>query len=328
MRPSSERKAMTPLELARLIVASCSWLGRPPAQSGRLRTAARNAVIGELRRSIAALPPLARTTDSRDTTKHWNQRRREIRQYILTRNPSAFLTWTPIVRSMTFGMLSWIRAEFEALRHSGQWNPRWRDALRENRAGLPMPSHVYPASSGTLIHHAYHVHRFEKVTGQSIDNLTNIVEFGGGYGSMARLFARLGFHGHYHIHDLPEFSALQSFYLRLVHSEIGTPEIVDSLCRITFSSRREDASPFDDRKGGSLFLATWSLGETPIWLREEWLPTIARFSFFLIGYRKRFENIDNLGWFRELARTRSDIEWRFETIPHREDEHYLIGSPV
>ena len=192
-----------------------------------------------------------------------------------------------------------------------------------------MPSCVYFVSSGTLIHHAYHVHRFESATGRSIDDLTNIMEFGGGYGSMARLVARLGFRGHYHIHDLPEFSALQRFYLRLVHSEIDAPEITDSLGRISFSSRREDASPFDETKGESLFLATWSLGETPIWLREDWLPALAKFSFFLIGFRKRFEDIDNWAWFRELASTRSDIKWRFESIPHRgESEFYLIGSPA
>jgi hypothetical protein len=192
-----------------------------------------------------------------------------------------------------------------------------------------MPSHVYPLSSGTLIHHTYHLHRFESVTGRSINDLTHIVEFGGGYGSMARLVARLGFRGHYHIHDLPEFSALQRFYLRMVQSEIDAAEIADSLGRITFSSRREDASPVSDRQGGTLFLATWSLGETPISLREEWRSTLARFSFFLIGFRTRFEDIDNLAWFRELATTRSDVEWRFEPIRHRkQNEFYLIGSPA
>ncbi len=330
MIPNSESKAgITPIELARLIVTSCAWAGHSPARWVAGRKGTRDEAIAELRRSVAALSSLEETGSPSDTSNVWSQRRREIRHYLLSRDPSALLTWTPIVRSMTFGRLPWISAEFRALRHSGQWEARWRDALGENRAGLPMPSHVYPFSSGTLIHHAYHVHRFESATGRAIGDFTEIVEFGGGYGSMARLVARLGFRGRYHIHDLPEFSAVQRFYLRLVRSEIGEGEIADTLSRITFSPLREDASPSEDQEGGTLFLATWSLAETPIWLREEWRPTLARFRFFLIGFRDRFEDIDNLAWFKDLAATRLDMEWRFEPIRHRrENQYYLIGSPA
>jgi len=135
--------------------------------------------------------------------------------------------------------------------------------------------------------------------------------------------------GRYHIHDLPELSAVQRFYLRLVRSEIGESAIADTLARVTFSSRREDASPSDDRGDGTLFLATWSLGETPIWLREQWRPILARFRFFLIGFHDRFEDIDNLTWFKDLAATRLDVRWRFEPIRRGgEPAHYLIGSPA
>lgn len=330
MIASSENKAgITPIELARLIVTSCAWATSYPTRWDAGRTRVRDDAIAELRHSVTALPSLEESGSPSDTTNMWNERRREIRRYLLSRDPSALLTWTPIVRSMTFGLLPWIREEFRALHCSGQWETRWRDALRENWSGLPMPSHVYPSSSGTLIHHAYHVHRFESATGRAIGDFAEIVEFGGGYGSMARLVARLGFLGRYHIHDLPEFSVIQRFYLRLVRSEIGEGEIADTLSRITFSSHREDASSLEDREGRTLFLAIWSLGETPIWLREEWLPTLARFRFFLIGFHDRFEDIDNLAWFKDLVATRLDVKWRFEPIRHRtESLHYLIGFPA
>lgn len=312
-----------------MIVASCAWARRSSIRWGLRGTGTYDEAVAELRRAVAASPPLDEPGGANDTTDMWSQRRREIRHLLLSRNPAKFLTWTPLVRSMTFGLLPWIRAEFRALRHSGQWEARWRDALRENRAGLPMPSHVYPTTSGTLIHHAYHLHRFESATGRSIAACTEIVEFGGGYGSMARLVARLGFRGRYHIHDLPEFSALQRFYLRSVRAEVGEGELADALSRITCSARREEASPSAGPKGGAVFLATWSFGEIPLWVREEWRPTLARFRYLLIGFHDRFEDIDNRTWFEDFAASRPDVEWRFEPVVHRAEEvRYLFGVPA
>ncbi len=191
-----------------------------------------------------------------------------------------------------------------------------------------MPSHIYPTTSGTLIHHAYHFHRFESATGRSIVACTEIVEFGGGYGSMARLVTRLGFRGRYHIHDLPEFSALQRFYLRSVRAEVGEGELADALFGITRSERREEASPSAGSQGDAVFLATWSLSETPLGLREEWRPALARFRYFLIGFQDRFEDIDNRTWFEDFAASRQDVEWRFVPAVHRgEGRRYLFGVP-
>lgn len=318
-----------PIELARRVVASCAWLGRSAVPCDKPLTASEASAVAELRRSIAALPQLVQTPGQSETTQVWTQRRRELRQYLASRDPSTFLTWTPLVRNMTQGLLPWIGAELQALRHSGQWDKRWKGALCENRAGLPMPSHVYPGSSGTLIHHAYHVHRFESLTGRAVHNFAEIVEFGGGYGSMARLVARLGFRGHYHIHDLPEVSALQRYYLTSLRAEICNPEIADTLARVTHSSRQEDAVPSNDSPDDTLFLATWSVSETPLSLRNQWLSTLARFQFFLFGYQARWEGIDNSTWFKELAASRSDVVWHPEVIRHRsESQYYLMGAPA
>lgn len=325
---SSKQARITPIELARLFAASCAWAGRSTAHWGKEEAGTRADAIAELRRSVAALPPLETTQVNNDTSHTWNQRRREVRRYLISRDPSAMLTWTPIVRTMTFGFLPWLRTEFNALYRAAVWNTRWRAALQENRAGLPMPSHIYLPSSGTLIHHAYHLNRFTSVTGHAITDFQEIVEFGGGYGSMARLIARLGFRGHYHIHDLPEFSALQQFYLRSVRAEVGEGEMADALSRISCSFHMQDATSSAAVRDRSLFIATWSLGETPIGLREEWLVNLARFRFFLIGFRARFEDIDNIGWFDTFAGTRPDIEWRLEPIRHRgAEQYYLFGTP-
>lgn len=316
------------MELARWIVSAGGWVGRSPARWGLGGMMTRSEAVAELRGAVASLPYLDELHGASETTKLWSQRRRELRRLQLSRDPGAFLTWTPIVNSMTFGLVPWIRSELRALRGSGQWEERWRPALRENRAGLPMPSHVHPATSGTLIHHAYHLYRFELATGTSIADCNEIVEFGGGYGSMARLMARLGHRGPYCIHDLPEFSALQRFYLRSVCAETGTGELADALSRVTFSASREDAWLSRRHERRALFLATWSLGETPVALREEWRLTLGHFKSFLIGFNRRFEGIDNLTWFEDMAASRPDVDWRFEPVEHRNEAIYLFGIPM
>ena len=191
-----------------------------------------------------------------------------------------------------------------------------------------MPSHIHPRTSGTLIHHAYHLHRFETATGRSIADSAEIVEFGGGYGSMARLVARLGFRGRYHIYDLLEFSALQMFYLRSVRAEIRESELADALSRVTSSERPERASPSGGEEE-AVFLATWSFSETPLGLREVWRPALDRFRTFLIGFQDRFEDIDNRTWFEDFAASRRDVRWSFQPATHRgPGVQYLFGVPM
>ena len=65
-----------------------------------------------------------------------------------------------------------------------------------------------------MIHHAYHLAQFEEKTRTQVHEIDFVLEFGGGYGSMCRLFYNLGFRGRYVIFDLPSFSALQIYYLK------------------------------------------------------------------------------------------------------------------
>jgi len=53
----------------------------------------------------------------------------------------------------------------------------------------------------------------ERMTGHRISDFNFVFEFGGGYGSFARIAHSLGFRGQWIIHDLPELSALQRMYL-------------------------------------------------------------------------------------------------------------------
>ncbi len=270
---------------------------------------------------MARLPPLE-SEGGGVTTGSWAERRREIRRLVATRDPQGFLAWDAVVTSMTVGDLRTVVPELRALRAAPAWRAYWRPAVREDLVGCATPFLLYPASSGTLLHHAFHLLQFEQATGRRVTDVGRIVELGGGYGSMARLVDRLGFRGAYHLHDLPELSLLQQFFLQSVWATRPARDL-----SLTFSSRLADARTVLAATPPALFIATWSLSETPLTTREQWRPLLDRCGSFLLGYQGRFEGIDNATWFREYAATRPDVAWSHRPIAHRPGNAYWMGVP-
>ncbi len=94
---------------------------------------------------------------------------------------------------------------------------------REDPVGDP-PTSLIPNSdvttSSNTVHHLHHLLRYEDTTGRRIDSIDSVVEWGGGYGSLAKLFLRLHKGSPtYVIVDLPVFAAVQWLYLASVLGE-------------------------------------------------------------------------------------------------------------
>ena len=49
-----------------------------------------------------------------------------------------------------------------------------------------------------------------------------------------------------------------------------------------------------------LFIANWSLSETPINLRNQFSFVFKNFNYQLISFQNNFENIDNLNYFKKI----------------------------
>jgi hypothetical protein len=171
------------------------------------------ALIDELKRSIAAMVD----DRSRQVTvgDAWLTNTDRLCQKILTSDPNDFLNWDMISRTMVVGNADFVRDELDFLKNLPDWKERWENALQESPVGHPTYYDDFPSSSGNLIHQAYHLAQFSKKTGMDISQARFIFEFGGGYGSLCRLVHRLNFKGRYVIYDLPPFSALQLFFLKM-----------------------------------------------------------------------------------------------------------------
>ena len=138
-------------------------------------------LIEELRKNIAQLPDLQETPEI-TCEKAWMEARKSLRCLIEKADPREFLTWDVIRRNGIFGNSSSYIEELETLRADPSWVSRWEPVLKEDKIGRPEPFFGFRRSSGTLIHHAYHVQQFEALTKLQVGDFRWIMELGGGMG--------------------------------------------------------------------------------------------------------------------------------------------------
>jgi hypothetical protein len=262
----------------------------------------------------------------------WKEQLNRLQRLVLKRNPREFLRWDVIQETMFVANERYIANELNYLKQRPDWNECWRTAIEEVAAGWPIPFNEYPRSSGNLIHHAYHICQLQEVTAANVVTMELVFEFGGGYGSMCRLFHNLGFRGKYIIFDLPHFSALQRYYLQSVGVPVYTFEQLQSaesgvICVSDVEEVKELILDDGERsQPNSLVIATWSISEAPVGLRDEVLSLVSHFQSFLFAYQDSYAGIDNSIYFQKVKDRHQDIEWKHWMIEHLPGNHYLVGG--
>lgn len=282
-------------------------------------TARETVLIGVLRKSI-------NSTGKNTGGKTWRGFSMRLRNYVRFFDPRRFLRWH-VIRQTMFMAEAWKECVDE-LTHDARWSSLWRSLIAEDRFGDPLPDPRLLESSGNRIVHAYHLQQLQKTTEIRFGALDTVVEFGGGYGNMCRLIRRLGFKGTYILFDLPEFLALQHFYLNgvgngavyatdITHNTQGQNILLQSPDELkTLLSRVAHKN--------SLFIGTWSVSESPVSVREQILPLVADSTYFLFGYQPHFDTVDNVAYFRDFAKKHSHVEWT-EVFKSMWNGYYLFG---
>lgn len=290
-----------------------------------------NELLEELRSTFCELPCVHSSSDY-PSELEWLNNIKRFRGLVLNSDPRKFLAWDVISRTMFVGNKRYISSELDFLRNLHDWDNLWRKAIIESQVGHPIPYWKYPRTSGNLIHHAYHISQFEKKTEMRANTMTFVFEFGGGYGSICRLFHNLGFRGKYVIFDLPAFSALQQFFLKSigirVHS-VNSNSFKTSKSGVVCISDIEQLTTVLESHNdfsNSMFIATWSISETSANLRSSILSLLGKFKAFLIGYQDQFEEVNNIDFFRNWISTQDNVEWHNWRIEHLEHNSYLIGK--
>lgn len=266
--------------------------------------------ISQLKEKVAKILINKRSQLTHD---QWLENIIKFKNYILTQNLKNFLQWDIIRKTMFIGNAIFTVREFIYLRQNN-WN-KWKKATIEKKYFYTEPYLLYPKSSGNLIHYAYHLAKFENTSGKNIKDFDFIFEYGGGYGGMCLLIHNLMFKGKYIIYDLHILSALQSFFLKMNAVE-NNIFCLDSISK---------AKKIIPKKGKKLFIATWSLSESPLQIRKIIYPLIKDFDAFIIGYQKEFGKVDNHKYFENLSKDLDKMRWWNQEIIQLKNNYYLFG---
>jgi len=300
---------------------------RPP-------TARECKLIEELRAILKDFSRITQSTPNAtsEAKKVWSEHADELLDLLKTKDPRTFLRWDVITKTMFVGNGYYIQKELTYLKKHQHWKDQWMKGIEESQIGCPSPFVFFPKSSGNLIHHAYHLSQFEDKTGEKISDCDMVFEFGGGYGSLCRLFYQVGFKGKYVIFDLPPLSALQVFYLKLLELDAELEPLMNSAPhKISCLYNLQDVEKFIlkwnvHKNLKSVFIATWSISEIPLNERQRIFNWVTPFNFFLISYQHRFGEVNNHDFFTELTKKMNHIQWLNWGIDHLPGNYYLIGK--
>ena len=227
----------------------------------------------------------------------WAHHRWMMHRHVHDDDPTQFLRWSTIHATMFVGQAPYIQGEYDELVNDHR---DWRNVITEPGFGAPWYLRYAPWTSGNLVHQAFHLKQWLDQTGMDIAGLDSIQEIGGGYGAMALVCRRLGFRGEYRIHDLPEFSLLQRYYL----SNVSVP--------ISIGLGESD-----------LLIALFSVSEVSDLTERHRVLTPA--NAYLIGYQAVWKKVDNQVYFSEFVNDHLDLQWTAKSNVHYPSIHYLIG---
>lgn len=259
----------------------------------------------------------------------WNRMERELESRLLPAPPWNFLC-DDHVRGMMFVFGN--RPAFEAKLATVRAMPAVAarpDVAHEDAVGQPeiLPSELH--TSHNTVHHLYHLAEYVAETGTDLHGVNTVVEWGGGYGNMAKLFQRiLQRPTTYVIIDLPLLTCLQWHYLASVLGEDrvhlvsapGTTLVPGKINLLPVSLLEEH------RLEADLFLSTWALSESSRHAQEyvcerEWFGARR----LLLGYQKddihRDEFVDPV----VLERGAAAVGGCLKPFPFGDGQHYAFA---
>ena len=185
------------------------------------------------------------------------------------------------------------------LKKSKKWK-LWQNMLIENNIGSPVRFFLNPFTSGNKIFQTYHLKKYNDFAKINLRDYDVILEFGGGYGNMASTFKKINKKCRYIIFDTPEVNLLQFYYLKRNKISVSLNNI-NSKSVVLISSYEELNTLIKKLKNkNKLFIANWSLSETPLSFRKKFKFIFTNFDFQLISNQSYFENINNVSYFKKL----------------------------
>jgi hypothetical protein len=231
-------------------------------------------------------------------SEHWAARCEEIKRDARTLPRHEFLRWPSLsdfsVPEDWVDPLAYDR--LMASRDSAEWHRVTRDTC----VGMPKTFSKDYGTSPILVQHAFHLHQYQGTIGCDFQDYSVVVEVGGGYGSLCRMLRRFESPYRHFIYDLPHVNAVQRLFLSLsgfregTHFELFNESNVSDM----FAKIEQEYKKAQYRTIG--MVATWSLSEMPISVRDNILWNTPHVRAYLLAYQPSFAGIDNTFYFNNL----------------------------
>ena len=151
-------------------------------------------------------------------TYDWELWRRDIKNNFSKNLPIYFLHSHNISKTMVFGSTKYQKNKLLLIESCFQ-KEYVKRMLRESFIGFPIISNLKYLSSENTIHQAFHLSSYYNFTNKNLIDSQRIVEWGGGYGCLARIVKKINTKCTYIIMDLPELSVLQYVYLSSIFGQ-------------------------------------------------------------------------------------------------------------
>jgi len=229
--------------------------------------------------------------DKKNLKKTHQEFNKEISQLISNSDLKNFLRKNFIQKMFFLQNRFFVYKELKILQKSKKWN-FYKNLLKEDDIGNPIRYFLYPYSSGNLINHVYHLNIFEDEFKINLKkDIKKVFEFGGGYGCMARIFSKINSNIRYTCFDTHNVNLLQYYYLKHNNLDVGFENKNTYFLTSKFHKIMNNSN---------LFIANWSLSETPLEFRKKFNKILLKNKFILICFQEKFEDIDNLKYFQNL----------------------------
>ena len=188
--------------------------------------------------------------------------------------------------------IQWIKEELKFIENKVGLK-KLQYLLFEDYIGMPTISHSHYNTSNTSIHHFYSICKFLDITKCNLNEIKTIIEWGGGYGNMAKIFLRMIKKKFtYIIIDTPLFSCVQWLYLSCIFGSNDVNLIQSSNDSIKPQKINLIPVVFVENYmvKGDLFISTWALSESSRYsqdfvLRSKWFNS----KHILLAYQENNE---------------------------------------
>lgn len=199
------------------------------------------------------------------TTPLWDKYNNNIETAILPFPLFSFLNH-PVIRVTMFltSHVKWIKEELKFIEKKYNFN-ELRSLLLEDYIGMPEISNLRYGTSNTTIHHFYSICKFLDITKCALNEINTIVEWGGGYGNMAKILLRMiNKKITYIIIDTPTFSCIQWLYLSSIFG-IDNVNLIEKLNE-KIKPQKINLLPVcfivQYKLNTDMFISTWALNES------------------------------------------------------------------